>query len=199
MANDRPPPYRVAVQSSAADRPAHTAWQWSGSRCDQNGPQNSLQLPVGPVSASAMPSYPEVEADTRATGQALGVVLLSSVATGIEYVVQGGLAGLVMGTVAALLGWYVWASITYIIGAKLLPMPQTSTSHGALLRTLGFASAPGLLRVFGVVPGLAGMAFLVAAVWMLMATVIAGRQALDYTSRTISICPFFLIGPTHAH
>ena len=117
----------------------------------------------------------------------MGVVLLSSVATGIEYVVQGGLAGLVMGTVAALLGWYVWASITYIIGAKLLPMPQTSTSHRALLRTLGFASAPGLLRVLGVLPGLAGIAFLVAAVWMLMATVIAVRQALDYTSTTCAV------------
>ena len=128
--------------------------------------------------------YEEVEADTRAMGQALGVVLLSSIAAGIGYVVQGGLVGLVMGTVAALLGWYVWASITYIIGAKLLPMPQTSTSHSALVRTLGFASAPGLLRVFGVLPGITGIAFLVAAVWMLMATVMAVRQALDYTSTT---------------
>ena len=128
--------------------------------------------------------YEEVEADTSAMGQALGVVLLSSIAAGIGYVVQGGLAGLVMGTVAALLGWYVWASITYILGAKLLPMPQTSTSHSALVRTLGFASAPGLLRVFGVLPGITGIAFLVAAVWMLMATVMAVRQALDYTSTT---------------
>jgi hypothetical protein len=128
--------------------------------------------------------YEEVEADTSAMGQALGVVLLSSIAAGIGYVVQGGLAGLVMGTVAALLGWYVWASITYILGAKLLPMPQTSTSHSTLVRTLGFASAPGLLRVFGVLPGITGIAFLVAAVWMLMATVIAVRQGLDYTSTT---------------
>jgi hypothetical protein len=128
--------------------------------------------------------YKEVEADTSALGQALGVVLLSSIAAGIGYVVQGGVAGLVMGTVAALLGWYVWASITYILGAKLLPMPQTSTSHSALLRTLGFASAPGLLRVFGVLPGITGIAFLVAAVWMLMATVMAVRQGLDYTSTT---------------
>jgi len=134
--------------------------------------------------------YEEVEADTRAMGQALGVVLLSSIAAGIGYVVQGGLAGLVMGTVAALLGWHIWAYLTYVIGAKLLPTPQTSTSHGELLRTLGFASAPGLLRVLGVVPGLTGIAFLVAAVWMLMAMVIAVRQALDYTSttRAVGVC-----------
>lgn len=134
--------------------------------------------------------YEEVEADTSAMAQALGIVLLSSLAAGIGDFVHGGLGALVMGTVAALLGWYVWAFITYVIGAKLFPMPQTSTSHGELLRTLGFASAPGLLRVLGVVPGFAGMAFLVAAVWMLMATVIAVRQALDYTSttRAVGVC-----------
>ena len=134
--------------------------------------------------------YEEVEADSSAMGQALGVVLLSSLAAGVGDFVQGGLAGLVMGTVAALLGWYIWAYLTYVIGAKLLPTPQTSTSHGELLRTLGFASAPGLLRVLGVVPGLTGIAFLVAAVWMLMAMVIAVRQALDYTSttRAVGVC-----------
>lgn len=134
--------------------------------------------------------YEEVEADTRAMGPALGVVLLSSLAAGVGNIVLGGLAGLVMGTVVALLGWYIWAYMIYIIGAKLFPTPQTSTSHRELLRTLGFASAPGLLRVLGVVPGLAGVAFLVAAVWMLMATVIAVRRALDYTSttRAVGVC-----------
>jgi len=134
--------------------------------------------------------YDEVKADTSATGPALGVVLLSSLAAGIGEVTQGGLAGLVAGTVVTLLGWYIWTYMTYIIGAKLLPMPQTSTSHRELLRTLGFASAPGLLRVLGVVQGLAGMAFLTASVWMLIATVLAVRQALKYTSttRAVGVC-----------
>lgn len=134
--------------------------------------------------------YEEVEADTQATGQALAVVLLASIAAGIGDVTQGGITGLIMGTVVALLAWYIWAYMTYIIGAKLFPTPQTSTSHGELLRTLGFASTPGLLRVFAVVPGLAGMSFLVAAVWMLVAAVMAVRQALDYTSttRAVGVC-----------
>lgn len=134
--------------------------------------------------------YEEVEADPSATGQALGIVLLSSIAAGIGDFGPGGPAGLILGTITALLGWYIWAYITYVIGAKLFPMPQTSTSHAELLRTLGFASAPGLLRIAGVVPGLTGIAFLVAAVWMLMATVIAVRQALDYTStaRAVGVC-----------
>src|SRR5215813_71901 len=134
--------------------------------------------------------YEEVETDKYATSQALVVVLLSSLAASIGASTYAGLGGLVMGGLVALLAWYVWTFITYILGAKLFPVSQTSTSHRELWRALGFASAPGVLRVFGAIPGLTGIAFLVAAVWMLIAGAIAVRQALDYTStvRAASVC-----------
>ena len=134
--------------------------------------------------------YEEVKTDKDATSQALVVVLLSSLAASIGVSTRAGLGGLVMGGLVALLTWYVWLFLTYIIGAKLFPVSQTSTSHRELWRTLGFASAPGVLRVFGAIPGLTGIAFLVAAVWMLIAAVIAARQALDYTStvRAVGVC-----------
>ena len=94
------------------------------------------------------------------------------------------------GGVAALLSWYVWAYLTYWIGVKLLPEPQTHATHGELLRTVGFSSAPGLIRVLGVIPGLRGLVFLVAGIWMLVAMVVAVRQALDYHStwRAVGVC-----------
>lgn len=134
--------------------------------------------------------YEEVEADRRSMGQAMGVVLLSSLAGGIGFMQEAGLMGLVIGTVGSLLGWYVWAFMTYLIGTKLLPEPQTHADHGELLRTIGFSSAPGLIRVFGIIPGLSGFVNLLAGVWMLVAMVIAVRQALDYQStyRAIGVC-----------
>ncbi len=95
-----------------------------------------------------------------------------------------------VGTIAALIGWYVWAYLTYFIGTKFLPEPQTEADLGELLRTIGFSSSPGLIRVFGIIPGLAGPLFLVASIWMLVAMVIAVRQALDYesTSRAVGVC-----------
>ena len=126
--------------------------------------------------------YEEVEHDESALGQATTVVVLSALAAGIGSFGIGGLTGLVTGTLAALLGWYVWAFLTYYIGTRLLPEPQTRADHGQLLRTIGFASAPGLIRVVGIIPGLGAIVFTVAGVWMLVATVIAVRQALDYTS-----------------
>jgi len=134
--------------------------------------------------------YEEVEADQDALGQAAVVVLLSSVAGGIGSLVHGGLSGLVLGVVASLIAWYLWAYITYLVGAKLFPEPQTHADMGQLLRTTGFASSPGLIRVLGIIPGLAGIAFFVALVWMLIAMVIAVRQALDYNStlRAVGVC-----------
>jgi hypothetical protein len=134
--------------------------------------------------------YEEIATDTAATWQGLGVVLLSSLAAGIGSSRHAGLGGLVVGGLVALIAWYVWTLLTYLIGAKLFPMSQTAVSHREVWRTLGFASAPGVLRIFGAIPGCTGAAFLIAAVWMLIATVMAVRQAWDYTStaRALGVC-----------
>ena len=87
--------------------------------------------------------YEEVEADKNTMGQAMGVVALSSLAGGIGFMQNAGLTGLFIGTVGVLIGWYVWAFLTYMIGTKLLPEPQTQADLGELLRTIGFSSAPG--------------------------------------------------------
>lgn len=134
--------------------------------------------------------YEEVEADKGAMGQAMGVVVLSSVAAGVGSTASGGVTGILIGTISALVGWYIWAYLTYFVGTKLLPEPQTESNPGELLRTIGFSSSPGLIRILGVIPGLAGVVFLVAAIWMLVAMVIAVRQALDYQStwRAVGVC-----------
>jgi hypothetical protein len=134
--------------------------------------------------------YEEVEADQRALGQAMGVVVLSSLAAGIGSMERVGLAGLLVGTIAGLLGWIIWAYVTYIIGTKLLPEAQTRSSHGELLRTIGFSSAPGIIRVLGIIPGLTWIFYTIGGIWMLIAMVIAVRQALDYksTMRAVGVC-----------
>jgi len=134
--------------------------------------------------------YEEVEADRGALGQATAVVVLASLAAGFGSVARGGVGGFLFGTIAALAGWYIWAFLTYWIGTRFLPEPQTQADYGELLRTIGFSSSPGVIRVLGVIPGLTGLVFLVASIWMLVAMVIAVRQALDYTGtlRAVGVC-----------
>lgn len=135
-------------------------------------------------------TYEEVEADTTATGQAMSVVVISSVAAGIGSIGDVGIAGVLGITVIALIGWFIWAGLTYLIGTKMLPEPQTKSDMGELLRTTGFASSPGILRVLGILPLLGGLVSLVASIWMLVAFVVAVRQALDYksTGRAVAVC-----------
>ena len=136
--------------------------------------------------------YEEVEADKSAMPQAMAVVVLSSVAAGIGSIGMGagGFGTILMGVIASLGGWYIWAFLTYFIGTKLLPEPQTESNPGELLRTIGFSSSPGLIRVLGVIPGLGTLFFSIASIWMLVAMVIAVRQALDYKStlRAVGVC-----------
>ena len=134
--------------------------------------------------------YEEVESDKSAMGQAMGVVVLASLAAGIGSIRATGLIGIFTGTLTALIGWYIWAYLTYLIGTKLLPEPQTKSNPGELLRTIGFSSSPGVIRVLGLIPFLSGIVFLAASIWMLVAMVIAVRQALDYrrTWRALGVC-----------
>jgi hypothetical protein len=134
--------------------------------------------------------YEEVEADTDAIGQALLVVVLTSTATGIgaglQALIEGGserfIYGLLYGVAGAITGWLFWALFAYVIGISILKGPQTSSTWGELLRTMGFASTPGLLRIFVFVPVVGGAIAFAGSVWWLVATVIAVRQALDFST-----------------
>ncbi len=148
---------------------------------------------VGPAMLDAA-TYEEVEADRTATPQALTVVVCSSLAAAIgSYGMHGGSASLAFFasvSVIALLAWAAWALVTFEIGSRLLPTPDTRVDPGELLRTLGFAATPGLIQVFGVIPELTIPVRVLALVWALAASVVAVRQALDYksTGRAIAVC-----------
>jgi hypothetical protein len=136
--------------------------------------------------------YEEVEADNSATGQAMAVVVFSSLAAGVGISGRAGFSAANAATVSAiaLLAWAAWALVTFEIGSRLMPEPQTRADVGELLRTLGFATAPGMFRVFGIIPSVTTPAFVITSIWMLLATIVAVRQALDYTTtaRAVAVC-----------
>ncbi len=127
-------------------------------------------------------TYEEVEADRGATLQAMWVVVIVSVASGIGLLGTGGdFGGLILGIVFGVAQWAILAFTTYWVGTRLLQTPETHATWGELARTTGFAQSPGILRVFGFIPGL-GVIFFAVSLWQFAAMVIAVRQALDYTS-----------------
>ena len=136
--------------------------------------------------------FEEVEADTSATRQALLVVAFVALATGIASLGTTGLIGLFVGVVLAIAGWAFWAWIVYLVGTKVMPSDSTHADWGQLARTLGFAQSPGIFRVLGLVPVVGIFIFSAASIWMLVAMVVAVRQALDYTSTRRAIAVVLL-------
>ena len=133
--------------------------------------------------------FEEVEADKEAFQQSMLIVVLSGLAAGIG-VIRTGLNGLLLIAIFAIVGWFFWSFLIYLIGAKLLQAPGTEADYGQLLRTIGFASAPGFICVLGIIPILDFIVFIVAPIWTIVATIIAVRQALDYesTMRAVLVC-----------
>jgi hypothetical protein len=127
-------------------------------------------------------TYEEVESDYNATGQAALVVTIVAIASAIGGLNEGG-RGIIGGVLVAVLGWLLWSGIAYFIGDKVFGGTAT---WGELLRTIGFAQSPGVLLILGIIPVLGGVVSMVVGIWMLVAGIIAIRQALDFgTGRAI--------------
>jgi hypothetical protein len=149
---------------------------------------NFVERIVGAARLS-VPIYEEIEADTEYTVPALGVVVLAALAAGI-----GGsnfeATSFFTILVGSLFAWVLWAFLTWVIGTKLLATPETKSDMGELLRTMGFAQAPGLLRFLGIIPVAGPFIDVAIWLWLLVTMVVAVRQALDYTStvRAVLVC-----------
>ncbi len=141
--------------------------------------------------------YRTVEHDSGANRQAFTVIALVSLSSGIgagidgllEYGALWFLWGLIVGLASAIVGWLLWALFTYVIGVTIFRVPGTEATYGQLLRTLGFAASPGVIRLFSFLWVLGGLVSLAATIWMLIAGVIAVREALGFsTGRAIGTC-----------
>jgi hypothetical protein len=145
-------------------------------------------------------TYEEVEADRSATGQAAVVVAVTAVASAIGGSGHG-TGGMIAGVLGALLSWAVTAGLAYFVGTRLF---GGTADWGELLRTLGFAQAPRVLNVLGIIPVLGPLVMLVVWLWVLVTQVVAIRQALDVdtgkailtavVSSLIVLIPVLLLG-----
>jgi len=134
-------------------------------------------------------TYEEIEADTTASGQAVAVVIIASLAAavGVGATDFRSLLGMIG---VAIISWLIWVLLTLFIGTRLLPGSATKADFGEVLRTTGFSASVGILRILGIFSAIRGPVFTIVTIWMLVTFVIAIRQALDYTStgRAIAVC-----------
>ena len=125
--------------------------------------------------------FDEVQKDKNATIAAGVVVVLSSLAAGVA-ATHLGAVNFFLAPILSLVTWFVWAYIVYFVGVKLFPDPKTKTTHMALLRSIGFSSAPGMIRILGFNEDLMTVMFVGSSFWMLACMVVAVKQTLNYKS-----------------
>jgi len=153
--------------------------------------------------------YEEVEADKTATSQAATAVAIVAVAGAIGGALQAAMSdtggniigSVIWGLLSALFMWVVWSYLTYFIGTKMFGGTATP---GEMLRTLGFASTPGIFNVLVFIPVLGPLVVFITMIWSLVAGVIAVRQALDFDTGKailtaviaglIAFLPIFILG-----
>ncbi len=125
-----------------------------------------------------VPIYEEVEHDRTATKQAAGVVGLVAVSAAVGGVFEGP-GGLIAGVLGAYLGWALWSGTCYLVGVQLF---EGTADWGELLRTVGFAQAPGVLLALRLIPTVGGAFDAAVSIWMIGTVLVAIRQALDFTT-----------------
>lgn len=140
-------------------------------------------------------AYEEIEADQKATGEAAFIIVATSLVSGAVNGVLTGASSGFFGALGSFLGWVFYAWIAYIVGVKLFPGKETKSSWGEVARTLGYANTARFLIIFELVPGFAAITRTLVGLWVLVATVVALRSALDIsTGRAIWIAIASAIG-----
>jgi hypothetical protein len=127
-------------------------------------------------------TFEEIERDTTAMGQAVGVIALAAVSGGIGNVWYGGITGIVTGVIIALIGYVVWALVVWLIGTKVMPDPTTKADFPEAFRVIAFAAAPGVLGIVTIIPLLGWLLMFLLWLWSIAAMVVAVKQVMDYST-----------------
>ncbi len=121
-------------------------------------------------------TFEEIEADSNATSQAIIIVAIVSLLSGIGSGVQASMrdANIIIAFFSTLIwafvGWALWAWVTWFVGTQLFGGKATIDE---MLRVIGFAYSPQFLSIIPCVGGIIG------GIWSLIAGFIAIRQGLD--------------------
>jgi hypothetical protein len=125
--------------------------------------------------------YQEAANDDRYTREALMVVIVAAVLTGIGaflgQLLSGGILkaflGLIVGVIMAVVGYYIWAYVVQFVGKSMFGGQATAPQ---LLRTLGYAYGPTALGVLAFIPCIGGLIALVGSIWSLVCGYFAVRE-----------------------
>jgi hypothetical protein len=131
--------------------------------------------------------YHEVEADTSLNNQALLVVIIGALASGVGALLGGAysffwgagfgpaIINMVVSILVVVIGYFLWVYVTRYVATRFF---GGTGDAGELRRTLGYAMTPQVLNILVFIPCL-GVISLIAWIWTLAAGFIAVREGME--------------------
>lgn len=113
--------------------------------------------------------FDEVISDPKTQGHSYWVVAILAMATGYGMFSRAGSMAVNIGLAVTFLSWYVWAFTVYFAGTRMFHAEPSRIDRKTVLRVMAFASAPGVLRILGVIPNMALIVFLCTSAWIIVA------------------------------
>ena len=111
--------------------------------------------------------FEEVITDPKTQGHGYWIVAILAMATGYGMFSRAGGTAVNIGLAVTFFSWYVWAFTVYFAGTRMFQAEPSRIDRKTVLRVMAFACAPGVLRIFGVIPKMTLIIFLITSAWII--------------------------------
>ena len=89
--------------------------------------------------------------------------------------------------ITAIFSWFIWSLLIFVIGVKVFPEKETKVNFKKILIGVGYAHAPGILRILGFIPEMVIPIVLITQFWIFASLIIATKEMLNFKSNIKSL------------
>jgi hypothetical protein len=126
--------------------------------------------------------FDEIASDPSLQPHSVWAVAIFAMATSFGLFSSAGGTTVNIVLITTMLAWYVWAFSVFYIGSRAFRAETSPVDRKAVMRVVAFASAPGLIRLLGLIPKSFVILLLISSIWILIAAVIGLKKVFVQTS-----------------
>ncbi|MDP6822412.1 MAG: hypothetical protein QF554_03890 [Dehalococcoidia bacterium] len=119
-----------------------------------------------------------IQEDPTGTAQVYILVGAAAIAAGIGTL--GDLSLVVQNVLLTVAGWLIYAHVAWFMRSYIFDTIHAEASRPNMLRVVGIAYGPGLLRAFGFFPGVGEFVFVAATIWIVVGIAVGLRSTLAF-------------------
>ena len=134
--------------------------------------------------------FDEIVADPSIQGQSVWVVAIFAMTTafGTFSMISG--TAVNIGLITTIITWYIWAFSVFYVGTRILGPMSEGSDRKTIMRVVAFASAPGVIRLLGVIPKITMIILAISSIWILIAAVMGLKKVFVQatTAKITMVC-----------